>query len=368
MRKAAVSMVLLLAACGGQVAEPSPNAQGASSSSASESPSGDAPSVGAPAPAAKGPESVAADVGVPSALALSSTSAVFTTRSTIIGGELVEAGALFVADKRVGPALMISVDRQGATYDALAIDEKDAFVGTSDGRLLRVPLMGGEATTVADIEASPVALSVADDYVYFARETGEVGRVAKSGGAPETLTTVEGAVRGVEADASAVYVATGPTEAKPAAGGIVRVGLDTHAPELLASSGEPCALIRDGEHLFWTSRPVAVDAPAMKGEVRKLSLDGNAVATVAAGTFTACAIASDDQNLWFATTAPAAAFPVRSTDGNTAGSGLMRAPIAGGEPVAVDGAGSALAQPGAVAVDATHVYWLTDKAVLRLAK
>ncbi|AKU96273.1 hypothetical protein AKJ09_02937 [Labilithrix luteola] len=365
MRKAAVSMVLLLAACGGQVAEPSPNAQGASSTN--EPPSSDTPSVGAPA-GRTGPESVASDVGIPSALALSSTSAVFTTRNTFVGGELVEAGALFVADKRVGPALMISVDRQGATYDALAIDEHDAFVGTSDGRLVRVPLMGGEPATVADIEASPVALSLSGDYVYFARETGEVGRVAKAGGAPEALATVEGAVRGVEADANAVYVATGPTDAKPAAGGIVRVGLDTHAPELLASSGEPCALIRDGEHLFWTSRPASAGGPAMKGEVRKLSLEGNAVATVAAGTFTACAIASDDQNLWFATTAPAAAFPVRSGDGSAAGSGLMRAPIAGGDPVVVDGAGSALAQPGAVAVDATHVYWLTDKAVLRLAK
>jgi hypothetical protein len=29
---------------------------------------------------------------------------------------------------------------------------------------------------------------------------------------------------------------------------------------------------------------------------------------------------------------------------------------------------AAIAQPGAVAVDASHVYWLTESAVLRLAK
>jgi hypothetical protein len=46
----------------------------------------------------------------------------------------------------------------------------------------------------------------------------------------------------------------------------------------------------------------------------------------------------------------------------------MRAPIAGGEPVAVARASRALAQPGAVAVDGTHVYWLTETAVLRLRK
>jgi hypothetical protein len=46
----------------------------------------------------------------------------------------------------------------------------------------------------------------------------------------------------------------------------------------------------------------------------------------------------------------------------------MRAPIGGGEPVAIAQASRALAQPGAVAVDASHVYWLTESAVLRLKK
>ena len=63
--------------------------------------------------------------------------------------------------------------------------------------------------------------------------------------------------------------------------------------------------------------------------------------------------------------------PVKGSGGratSTSGLGLMRAPIAGGEPVAVAQASRALTQPGAVAVDATHVYWLTDTAVLRLHK
>ena len=51
-----------------------------------------------------------------------------------------------------------------------------------------------------------------------------------------------------------------------------------------------------------------------------------------------------------------------------AGLGLMRAPIAGGSPVTIAGASGALAQPGSVAVDESHLYWLTGKAVLRLRK
>jgi hypothetical protein len=104
--------------------------------------------------------------------------------------------------------------------------------------------------------------------------------------------------------------------------------------------------------------------------VLRLSLDGGEVTTVASGAFSACAIAADSQSLYFATTVPNA-LPVKSGDtagAPTSGLGLMRAPIAGGEPVAIAEAARALAQPGAVAVDQTHVYWLTQSAVLRLRK
>ena len=102
----------------------------------------------------------------------------------------------------------------------------------------------------------------------------------------------------------------------------------------------------------------------------RLSLEGGEVTTVASGAFSACAIAADGDNLYFATTLPNA-LPVKSGDGagtSTSGLGLMRAPIGGGEPVAIAEAARALAQPGAVAVDDTHVYWLTQAAVLRLRK
>jgi hypothetical protein len=46
----------------------------------------------------------------------------------------------------------------------------------------------------------------------------------------------------------------------------------------------------------------------------------------------------------------------------------MRAPTSGGVPTLVAGAQAALAQPGAVATDAGHLYWLTSTGVLRLRK
>lgn len=313
-----------------------------------------------------GPDHVADGLGSPSALAMTDDRVIFTTRSTTIGGERVEAGALFIADKRVGPALMLAVDRQGASFDALAADAATAFVATSDARLLSVPVAGGATKIVASLDAPAVALAEAGEYVYFATSSGALARVAKKGGDVEPLATLTGAIRGLQADDAAVYVATGASE--ESAAGIVRVALDGTVT-VLTSSAEPCAMIRDGRSLYWTS----LGAGAVpKGEVLRLALDGGKVATVASGSFSACAIAADKDSLYFATTLPNA-LPVKAggSGGGAAaipGLGLMRAPIAGGEPVAVALASRALTQPGAVAVDATHVYWLTETAVLRLRK
>jgi hypothetical protein len=317
-----------------------------------------------------GPDHMADDVGSPSALAMTIDRVMFTTHRTRVAGEVVEAGGVFVVDKRVGAAQLLGLDRQGASYDALAVDGTTAFVATSDGRLVSVPVAGGTMVTVAKLDAPAVALTVSVGYMYFATGAGVLARVATKGGAVEPLATITGDVRGLEADDDAVYVTTGAAEETPA--GIVRVALDGSAVKVLASGNEPCAMVRDGRRLFWTSlavEPGKPSAPAATGEVRRLSLDGGDVATVASGSFRACAIAADRESLFFATTVPSA-LPVKA-GGSTAGSvglGLMRAPIGGGEPVAIAQASHALAQPGAVAVDATHLYWLTPSSVLRLKK
>lgn len=358
-------LLIVVAACGGQVGtDPVASSDGV----AAPQREGDQ---GLYQPASTGPEHIADGVGAPSAIVMTDDRVVFTTHNTMIGGELVAAGGLFVADKRVGPALLISADRQGASFDALATDGTTAFVATSDRRVLGTPVAGGATTTLGTLEAPAVTLSIFGNYVYFATNAGKVARVAKAGGIVEPLATITGAIRGLQADDVAVYVATGAAEETPA--GIVRVPLDGSAVKVLTAGGEPCAMIRDGRRLFWTSltAPASTDATKLgKGEVLRLSLDGGEVATVASGAFSACAIAADQDSLYFATTVPNA-LPVKSGDATgapTSGLGLMRAPIAGGQPVAIAEAARALAQPGAVAVDATHVYWLTQSAVLRLEK
>ena len=137
MRFAIKSSVLVLSfvACGGRA-----ESTGPSQDVGTTLPERGTEEVAVQAP--KTPEQIA-DVGVPSALALQGDFAVFTTRKTRVGGELVDVGALFVVDKRVPPALMIALDKRGATFDALTTDMGNAYVSTSDGRIVSVSLAGG---------------------------------------------------------------------------------------------------------------------------------------------------------------------------------------------------------------------------------
>ncbi|MBX3186101.1 MAG: hypothetical protein KF819_03760 [Labilithrix sp.] len=357
-----VGALALVAACGGRVDGTSDSAENVGTPPREEGTSSFLPTP-------SGPQTVAEGLGAPSALALTDDAVLFTTRNTMIAGELLTVGALFAFDKKVGPALMIAVDREGAAYDAVATDGSTAFVATSDGRIVKVSVRGGATTRVASLGAPASAITLSGKYVYYADDGGAIGRVAVAGGEPEIVGAVAGVVRGIEVDEAAVYVAVGASKEREDKPAIVRLALDGGETRVTEASGEPCAMIREGRRLFWTSlgSETSEAAPgAEKGRVLRMSLDGGEIATVASGAFTACAIASDKESLYFATTLPNAV-PVRR-GGAAAGLGLMRAPIAGGEATLVPGALHALAQPGAVNVDATHVYWLTGTAVLRLRK
>ena len=345
-----VALLAALSACGGQVEEvlaPAPATPGV--------PQAALPSAAAAEAASSvGPSQLAEGVGVPSAIALTPESVVFTTSATRIGGELVQAGALFVADKRTGPALMIHVDRQGASFDTLAVDGDSALVTTSDGRVLEAKLVGGAVSELAHLPAPAVAIAASAADVYAASSVGEIVRVARPGGAVEPLGTVSGPVRALALGDGELFAAVA---GEGGHGSIARLDLASHQVSVLAEDvSAPCAMARGGDRLFWTSA----------GGVLALGTKGGAPAKVSEGAFAACAIATDGANLFFTTT-PAGQAPSAERSGQP-GLGLMRAPTSGGVATPVAGAAAALAQPGAVATDATDLFWLTSSGVLRLRK
>jgi hypothetical protein len=297
-------------------------------------------------PQIPGVDRIAEGLGAPSAIGLSPRDIVFTTRATMVSGELVEAGGLYVRDKLVGVPLLISLDGRGAAYESLAVDSDEAFVGTSDGRVIVMPLRGGTSRTIVEAESPLAAVTVSGMSVYYATTKGNVFRAPRVGGKSVPIGTVSTAVRGIEVDGEAVYVAT--TDA------IVRFEKnDGHVVEGVAA-GAPCAMVRAGRKLFWTSQPSTQPVSGASGAVLRLALDEGDVQAVVVGAYGACAIVSDASSVYFATTRVDA--------------GLMRAPILGGTPEKVAGSLTALTKPGAVAVDATHVYWLTTTSVLRSKK
>lgn len=328
--------ILMVVACGGRVGE-----------------AGEGESVAAPprkssaAPSAPpGPETVAEGMGIPSGIVLVGEQAVVTTSATRIGNELVQAGAVFLADVRFPKPLMLAVDRQGASWDAVAATQQSAFVGTNDGRLLEVPLRGGITRVVVQMESAIVAVATASKYVYLATDQGTVARVPETGGDLEVLGSMPGGVRALSADPAAAYVAA----AEEGGATIVRFAPGEEPRVLAETDGAPCALTKQDDRLFWTTMPTS---DVTNGAVYRLALSDGEAETVTEGTFAACAITADASSLYFATSAPR---------------GLMRAPIAGGSPAPLERATQALTDPGAVAVDATHVYWLTEFSVMRLRK
>ncbi len=351
-----VALLAALVACGGQVADHAvvQDALPSVPAGVTQPPS--------TRPLPTGPEQVASDVGVPSALVVLGDSIVFTTSATKLGSELVQAGALFVASAKTAragaPPLMLHVDPQGASFDTLALDGDRAVVATSDARLLSIPLAGGSVSILATLPASARTIATSGAHVFAAAADGSIVRVPRTGGEPEAIGTVAGAVRGLVVDAASVYAAVTTTETR---GAIRRIDLETRETIDVADDiAAPCAMAREGDRLFWTS----------ESGVLATTTHGNAPVTVASGSFAACALATDGASLFFATTPASAAAPgegERARAGQP-GLGLMRAPTAGGIATPIAGAAAALAQPGAVATDATHLYWLTASGVLRMTK
>jgi hypothetical protein len=356
----AVGALLFSAACGGRVDGSTEHGTVADEVPASDLGGGRPPAV------SKAPETVAEDLGEPSALAVSGDRLVFVTRSTMLEGELVRAGAVFVADVRTGPALMIAIDRQGAVYETLALAKDRAYVGASDGRIVVVSLDGGEARTLAELDGPAVALAASATHVYAATRSGALVRIPADGGELETLGGAAAEVRGLAALDGALFVATDD-------GAVARIDVASRSVDVVSrGGGVPCAMVNDDRRVYWTS----VDDDG--GKVLGVSAADGAVVHVADVEVPACAIAAAGPNLYFATTTRAEATAPRATGGPApldgavgsmeagAGLGLMRASAAGGEPVRIAEADHARAHPGALAADRGSLYFLTDTAVLRL--
>jgi hypothetical protein len=172
----------------------------------------------------------------------------------------IDGERLVRASRDGGPATALATGLQGATE--LAVDDVAAYVvvvsnagGARGGRILRVPLAGGGATTIVSSDVEPAALRVDADRVYWVAGD-RLLAIDKSskGGAPSVVVVgfdaVETEVRKCYTlDDAFVYWATSTAVLRQRKdGSTTREILDAHTD---ATAGALGAIAIDETHIYY---------------------------------------------------------------------------------------------------------------------
>jgi streptogramin lyase len=147
---------------------------------------------------------------------------------------LKEGGAVeTVASPDSGDVFGVAVD-QGVVY----------WTNPKAGTISQTPAEGGKSSLLAERQSSPRYLHVDPTHVYWTNDGGQVMRIARSGGSPETIASAQ-TPGAITADASYVYwagVSCSVTKV-PLAGGL----------PVCVVSGSSSMLASDETSLCWTS-------------------------------------------------------------------------------------------------------------------
>lgn len=205
----------------------------------------------------------------------------------------------------------------------LAVDATHVyFTSDSDNAILRVSKSGGEATQLAKV-AAPKYLALDATHVYFvtlSREAngGTVQRIAKAGGPPEVLTSGQPGLDSVVVDAQHVYFRSNQ--------GLWKLAKTGGAPQSLVTITEKQnlkRLVADDSYLYFfleTSR-------SGKFAVARLSKNGGTPEVLSPIVDSAGRLALSDSHVYF--------FRAASLNDNV----LAKVAKTGGEAETVDGAG-----------------------------
>ena len=156
----------------------------------------------------------------------------------------------------------------------VVVDATTAYwTNQNGGQVMAAPLEGGGAPRVLAEKQHPYAIAIDATHVYWAknlsRQTGSVMRVPKTGGPAQTIADKQGTPYGLTIVGDSLYWVNAED------GTIMRAALDGKNRKVLASGQmQPTALASDGRSLFWIHTKAG-------SEIRKVSLDGGAPATVA---------------------------------------------------------------------------------------
>jgi hypothetical protein len=245
-----------------------------------------------------------------------------------LGLEL-DATHAYVSTIQVSNAKLLRVDSSTAEVKELfvskgifdvALDGAAVYFGAGEGgafSIRRLPKSGGAAEVIANLTSTCLVIDVDASHAYWTTTSGELQRVAKTGGTVQTLHSGPGPAVGLVLDAGHVYVAFEGTQGKSSTDGrIVRIAKAApHAALTLADQQRaPYQAAIHAGMLYFTTR-----GDGANGAVARVPLDGSSAPEVVVANLAnprGVAIAGD--TLFYSQGAPQ--------------SSLWRVALAGGTP------------------------------------
>jgi hypothetical protein len=145
----------------------------------------------------------------------------------------------------------------------IAVDATSVYWTNMDGSVMKVPIAGGAATTLATHEDNPVGIAVGGTNVYWS-SSHDLMKLPVSGGTPTVVA--QGGGHPIAIDATGVYWAGGP--------GIMKIplrgGPATPVASLSSKTFNIVSVAADGTSVYWVTAEGCCGA-VCPGDIVKLT-------------------------------------------------------------------------------------------------